>query len=89
MAINSDHLVGFAVAQEPLLWDSTFIKRIRPMLTPGCVSRNQCSHLREQGSSCNVPRGLTLEKERLEDLIAEREMAAETETASEAKPEPA
>ena len=84
MAINADHMTGFAVGLGSAAAAFYFYKK-----NQGRVDE----WLRQQG--INVPASsskdpgamsleeLVLEKERLEDIIAEREMAAGAKTAAE------
>jgi hypothetical protein len=89
MAINSDQVTGFAVGLGAAAVGFYLYKKNQARVD---------DWLREQG--LNVPAAasrdtagmsleeLTLEKERLEDLIAEREMAAGNESTPESTPAP-
>lgn len=84
MAINSSHLVGFAVGLGTAAAGIYLYKKNQPQID---------AWLRQQG--INLPLGdsrdrsamsleeLVLEKEHIEDLIAEREMASPTPLKSE------
>jgi hypothetical protein len=87
MAINSDHVTGFAVGLGAAAVGFYLYKKNQARVddwlreqgvnVPAAASRDTASMSLEE---------LTLEKERLEDLIAEREMAAGSESAPEEAP---
>jgi hypothetical protein len=86
MAINSNHLVGFAVGLGTAAVGIYLYKRNQARID---------GWLREQGINIPLSAGndyaamsleeLVLEKERLEDLIAEREMATPAKLKTEEK----
>ena len=87
MAINSDHVTGFAVGLGAAAVGFYLYKKNQARVddwlreqgvnVPAAASRDTASMSLEE---------LTLEKERLEDLIAEREMAVGSESAPEEAP---